>query len=603
MSDPGQDLRLDQHVLCVDDDGEFLKSLEFFLPEHINRGAPLGIWYRFLFFQGPGEALAVLQELHEADEAVAMLISDQKMPQMKGTEFLAAAREISPRSIRVLLTGHAGLESAIVAINEGLLDKYLTKPIDNEHDFTVVIQHLLRNFAMQRTIEGQTRTLTDLYGLSNALNAMDDVEETLRYTTQFARSTLECAQVCLLLHDGDGLRLRAAVGLPGNMVDYPVLPLTEAEARRMLGALRTEAGATLDEIPWPDPGTEHPRLPLAPPILYAGLASGDQFLGFIGIGGREKSAMVGGIDHRTLSHIASTASIAIHNQVNRARLLSAYAETRAHAAALAEANSRLQILDRLKSDFLTFICHELRTPLSGISAVELLDRATEPGDQNEMIGAIRSGYKRLEQFVAKGLEYFEWFSSNRAESAEITDLAELVRAVAPGIRGTDSRTIELELRIPDEACPARIQATLAHEILSTLVANAVKFSGDAAWVRVEVARRADRVTLTVSDRGQGFPPEWAPEVFRPFTIVDSGHHQRGTALNLAKTAAMVEAHGGRIHAQSAGPGRGAVFTVELPAAGTTGEARSGADPAAAGGVPRPEVPDRGPTFGPDRAAA
>src|SRR5207245_792411 len=80
-----------------------------------------------------------LEEIGAEQGVLTMVISDQQIPQMKGTAFLARIRERTPDCIRVLLTGHAGLESAITAINDRLLDKYLTKPVDNEHDFTVSI--------------------------------------------------------------------------------------------------------------------------------------------------------------------------------------------------------------------------------------------------------------------------------------------------------------------------------------------------------------------------------------------------------------------------------------------------------------------------------
>jgi signal transduction histidine kinase len=70
--------------------------------------------------------------------------------------------------------------------------------------------------------------------------------------------------------------------------------------------------------------------------------------------------------------------------------------------------------------------------------------------------------------------------------------------------------------------------------------------------------------LSVGDRGVGFPPELCEEILKPFTIADSLHHRSGSALNLAKANAIVIAHGGSIHAESEGEGRGATFTVRLP---------------------------------------
>ena len=168
----------ERHILCVDDDLEFLKSLEFFLPDQVNQDAG-GLWYRFVFLTDPHEALEALTELVEERESVAMLISDQKMPAMKGTEFFAQARRISAGSVRVLLTAHAGLEAAIAAINEQLLDKYLTKPIENQHDFAVSIRHLLQRFEMQQRIQAQSKVIRDLYDFANTLHTMDGLRGTL----------------------------------------------------------------------------------------------------------------------------------------------------------------------------------------------------------------------------------------------------------------------------------------------------------------------------------------------------------------------------------------------------------------------------------------
>ena len=101
-------------VLCLDDDQAFLKSLEFFLPEQIHKHCGGDISYRFIFLADPREALETMSELIAEGETIAMLMTDQKMPHMKGTEFLALARELAPDCTRILLTGHSGMDAAIV---------------------------------------------------------------------------------------------------------------------------------------------------------------------------------------------------------------------------------------------------------------------------------------------------------------------------------------------------------------------------------------------------------------------------------------------------------------------------------------------------------
>src|SRR5262249_44850981 len=161
------------------DDPEFVRSLQLFLPDRIQEVTPSVTRYRFLFFTDPRDALEALDDILEDSGVLTMVISDQQMPQMKGTTFLGRIRERCPDCVRLPLTGDAGLESAIAAINERLLDKYLTKPVENEHDFTLSISHLLQRFWMQRTIESQRRTLGDLYRFSDTLSAMTALPATL----------------------------------------------------------------------------------------------------------------------------------------------------------------------------------------------------------------------------------------------------------------------------------------------------------------------------------------------------------------------------------------------------------------------------------------
>jgi len=141
------------YVLCVDDDPNFLKSLSFIFPERITPEDQGNTRYRVLYLENPVEALSTVRELVAEGRSVAMVISDQKMPQVRGTDFLGEIRKISPDSVLVLLTGYAGLDSAIEAINNKLLDKYLTKPIENEDDFIQNVQQLLRMYQMNKDLK------------------------------------------------------------------------------------------------------------------------------------------------------------------------------------------------------------------------------------------------------------------------------------------------------------------------------------------------------------------------------------------------------------------------------------------------------------------
>jgi len=232
---------------------------------------------------------------------------------------------------------------------------------------------------------------------------------------------------------------------------------------------------------------------------------------------------------------------------------------------LAEANAKLKVLDKLKTDFLTFISHELRTPLTVLSNIDHLDAAKDFKDQERVISMIRRGYQRLHRLVIRGLDYFNWVGGEARTSGETTDLTALIRGVRDRLPALKELGDGLVLGLPGEPCPVPGEEPHLSLVLEILVENALKFSPGEKRLEVGLEVEGEQARLSVTDQGAGFPPELAEAIFKPFTIADISHHQRGTGLSLALAAAIVEASGGRIRATSEGVGKGATFIVELPA--------------------------------------
>jgi signal transduction histidine kinase len=238
---------------------------------------------------------------------------------------------------------------------------------------------------------------------------------------------------------------------------------------------------------------------------------------------------------------------------------------RQKARALADANARLAILDRLKTDFLAFIAHELRTPLSSMVVLDLLDPHDDPQALAEMIDILRRGYERLEKFVEKGLEYFKWLAAERqVDQAGLTDLGGITRAVIGHMTTLHDPAVMLIVETPPTPCLVRGESEDLARVMEILLENALKFSDEEKWVRIRVGVKAGRVVMTISDHGRGFASEMGPELLRPFTIAHVMNHSQGTGLNLALASAIVTAYGGTLSAHSEGVGRGASFTVLLP---------------------------------------
>src|ERR687886_481861 len=142
-------------IVAVDDEPAVLAAVA----RDLRRG--FGARYRILRATSGPEALDLLRQLRARGDQVAMLIADQRMPGMPGTDYLVEARTIVPDAKRVLLTAYADTEAAIAAINEVALDYYLLKPWDPpEEQLFPVVEDLLTTWESGAALEaGGVRVL------------------------------------------------------------------------------------------------------------------------------------------------------------------------------------------------------------------------------------------------------------------------------------------------------------------------------------------------------------------------------------------------------------------------------------------------------------
>ena len=128
-------------LLAVDDEPGVLTTVERDLRRHYGRD------YRIVPADSGMTAPETLEQLHQRNEPVALLLADQRMPRMTGVDFLTQARDIFPEAKRVLLTAYADTDAAIHAINDARLDYYLLKPWDPpEQQLYPVLDDLLEDW-------------------------------------------------------------------------------------------------------------------------------------------------------------------------------------------------------------------------------------------------------------------------------------------------------------------------------------------------------------------------------------------------------------------------------------------------------------------------
>jgi signal transduction histidine kinase len=147
------------------------------------------------------------------------------------------------------------------------------------------------------------------------------------------------------------------------------------------------------------------------------------------------------------------------------------------------------------------------------------------------------------------------------------ELGSIVQACLDEVRpAAAAKSIQLDASIAPDAMLRGDAGRLA-QATRTLLSNALKFTPHGGCVSVEVTRRDEALVLRVDDTGKGIPPSELPHVFEPLRTGDASFKRAhgGLGLGLYLVRHIVEAHGGRVRAESAGEGRGATLLAEIPA--------------------------------------
>jgi len=267
-----------------------------------------------------------------------------------------------------------------------------------------------------------------------------------------------------------------------------------------------------------------------------------------------------------------------------------------------EAHAReleLRRMDRLKDEFLATLAHELRNPLASLlSATELLDER-EPTDETmraQFHGMIRRQVAHLCVLVEDSLEISRFTQGKIRVRPQPIDLREIVdRAVELSQATIDTHGVALAVSLPPG--PVRINGDRVRlaQVISNLLDNAAKFtpSGGQVWLTLESS--PDQAVVRVRDSGCGIAPAQLARIFQPFVQSHPGDASRGgLGIGLALVKRLVELHGGRVSAVSAGSGQGAELIVTLPLDRLNIAARHADQLDGDGARPTPPIPQREP---------
>jgi signal transduction histidine kinase len=413
----------------------------------------------------------------------------------------------------------------------------------------------LENARLFAMLSRHNRYIEALNAMIQFLNSLLDPAERLDLVLERIADSMDLDAGLVLLRrpDSDELALAAHCGL----TDASILGADQHASLQPLYALGqsvASGGKPLLCCSLRD-GRGEPQVQLVAlgfcDLMAVPLAVGNVALGVLLIGSQRHRSLTDE-DLTLFTTIAQQLALALHN----AQLLRAASEMEALRAA-----------DRLKSQFLAAVSHDLRSPLTAIRAsVEgLLDGDAEPYTaQEQLLQNIAGQAGRLGRLVDQLLDL------SRIEAGALDldrDWTELPTLIADTI----DKFCELN---PGCAIQRRIAADLPLQyvdpdsivqVLWNLLENAYKYAPPHAPIHVAACRTANEVRIAIADRGPGIPPSERQKIFQHFYRMKREHrlHTQGSGLGLAICRGIVDAHGGRIWVDER-PGGGSVFRVALP---------------------------------------
>jgi signal transduction histidine kinase len=229
--------------------------------------------------------------------------------------------------------------------------------------------------------------------------------------------------------------------------------------------------------------------------------------------------------------------------------------------------AQLEQIEATRRELIGNVAHELRTPLATIKgSVEGLIDGVLPAEAVTFQQIYREA-DRLQRLVTDLQELSRVEAGAFDLQIRSMPVPDLVQATVARLnRQFDEKGVSLEADMPVNLPPVQADEGRIDQVLLNLVGNALQYTPTGGQVRVTAHRQKDEVHITVSDTGIGIAPEHLPLIFTRFYRVDKSRARVGGGSGIGLTIArhLIEAHGGRIWAESRGPGQGSTFTFTLP---------------------------------------
>ncbi|MCA1813147.1 MAG: HAMP domain-containing protein [Halobacteriales archaeon] len=347
-----------------------------------------------------------------------------------------------------------------------------------------------------------------------------------------------------------------------RLVAFAPVPATDLHV--VVVTFRSDFSGYIDNMTWAMAGTTVLALAIALALTYAGSRSIARPLAELTAAMR-KARTPGARGRTNLMTDDEVGALAASYEHMMARL-------GAQTHALEESVDRLREMDEVKTRFINIASHELRTPMTPLRTELHMMRTGKRGpvspEMDKGLQMLTRNVDRLNRLIRELLEASRMQAGHLKLQVKDLDLPAVAQAAVQTMEGeARKRGVTLVAEVADVR--VRADGDRVQQVLINLMENALQFTPRGGTVRVSARATPGMAELCVEDDGAGIAAELVGKLFQPFSQAESGvpRTEGGTGLGLFICKGIVEAHGGRIHAESDGDGRGARFFFTLPLAG------------------------------------
>jgi signal transduction histidine kinase len=483
-------------------------------------------------------------EMAVADPPDLMLL-DMEMPRMDGFQVVDGLRARQVDIPIILITSHGSEAIAIEFFRKGVKD-YMSKPFTVEEMY-VAIERALTETRLRREkedlaqrlivanqqLQRRVQELSTLYQVGKWVASLLSKDQLLDRILDVVLYVVDAEEAAVVLMNEETGQLQ-----------------TELYRQRVPGEVQQTAHRTAKELA--TAAVRKRDIAASGAMLYAPLKVGDRAVGALGVGNRVSARPFGKHDQRLLLALADYAAIALEN----ARL---YEEVRQ--------------ADRAKSEFVSFVAHELRTPMTSIRGYAELLAKGKVGpltpQQGQFIGTVLNNVERMHVLVSDLLDISRIETGQLHLEMKQVRLAEVLADALQTIRGQiQARSQHLTVKVPESLSLIRADPDRLTQILVNLLSNAQKYTPDGGHIHVRAWPQNAYVHCAVSDSGIGISPEDQTHLFTKFFRAEEPAVQEmpGTGLGLCIVKILVELQGGSIKVESQfGKGTTVEFTVPMAA--------------------------------------